>query len=211
MKLIRCVNGHFYDQGKYTSCPHCAGEAATEQSITTVVTEETGYGTGSSGIAVPDDDHTVAFYNDIFHSVSADAASAGASDDPAPGNRVDPPCVGWLIALGGVHIGQDFRLKAGKNYIGRSPQMDVALTGDKSVSRHRHAIMIYEPKQRLYLIQPGESSGLAYRNNEVVLGPVKLEAYDRITVGEVNLLFMPLCGSNFDWSELLDEISGKNR
>ena len=126
-------------------------------------------------------------------------------------NKVATPCVGWLIALGGEHLGTDFRLKVGKNFIGRSPQMDIALTEDKSVSRDRHAIVVYEPKAHLYLVQPGESSSLVYRNNEVVLTPVKLEAYDMITVGDVNLLFMPLCGERFNWGDLLEEIKKKNK
>ena len=98
----------------------------------------------------------------------------------------------------------------GKNFIGRDAKMDVALTEDKSVSRDRHAIVVYEPKAHLYLIQPGESSSLVYRNNEVVLTPVKLEAYDMITVGDVNLLFMPLCGERFNWGDLLEELKKKN-
>lgn len=65
-----------------------------------------------------------------------------------------------LIAMGGAHVGQDFHLKVGKNFIGRDIQMDIALVGDKSVSRNRHAIVVYEPKKHLYLVQPGDSSGL---------------------------------------------------
>ncbi len=84
--------------------------------------------------------------------------------------------------------------------------MDIALTNDKSVSRNKHVIVTYEPKQHLYLVQPGESSELAYLNSEVILTPVRIKAYDMITVGEVNLLFMPLCGERFDWTELPDEV-----
>lgn len=275
MNLSRCSNGHFYDKEKYATCPHCAGGAAADGSLTAVFTEDmnnqsnipetmaleeptvpmkgnpypvggstlpeagmpadlpTGAGVNAGpvyqdtptvplngGISIEtnvgiqtepvysDDDHTVAFYDDVFSSVAQTTAP------PIPGNeganKVSTPCVGWLVALGGEHIGQDFRLKVGKNFIGRDPQMDIALTGDKSVSRNRHAIVVYEPKQHLYLVQPGESSGLVYRNNEVVLSPVKLEAYDMITAGEVNLLFMPLCGTRFNWSELLEELAKKN-
>jgi len=83
--------------------------------------------------------------------------------------------------------------------------MDIALVGDKSVSRNKHAILVYEPKQHLYLVQPGESSELVYLNDEVVLSPMKLQAYDVITVGEVKLLFMPLCGAKFNWTDYLTQ------
>lgn len=146
-----------------------------------------------------DDDHTVAYYDDMFLQPAGKTQSAMASGVA----RVTSPCTGWLIALGGEHIGQDFRLKAGKNFIGRDKSMDVVLDGDKSVSRNKHAILVYEPKAHLYLVQPGESSELVYLNNQVVLNPTKLAAYDMITVGEVNLLFMPLCGERFNWDDIL--------
>lgn len=173
---------------------------------------ETAYGNNGNIQTEPvysDDDHTVAFYDDMFSSVVPTTAPPVSGS--AATNKISSPCVGWLVAIGGEHIGQDFCLKVGKNFIGREQQMDIPLTGDKSVSRNRHAIVVYEPKQHLYLVQPGESSGLVYKNNEVVLNPVKLEAYDMITVGEVNLLFMPLCGTRFNWSELLEEMSKKNQ
>lgn len=267
MNLSRCANGHFFDKEKYTTCPHCAGGASADDSLTTVFTEDVKLATSPlspvsepallppsgtvsvdfgpedtlptapmsaaqytvpasdinsfdtptvplmPGDEIPptdtfsfgdDDDHTVAFFDDVFQN------AAPASASPVKAETVSSPCVGWLIAIGGVHIGQDFRLKVGKNFIGRDEKMDVAMTGDKSVSRNRHAIVIYEPKQHLYLIQPGESSALVYCNDEVVLGPVKLKPYDIITVGEVNLLFLPLCGEQFNWSELLEEMAGKN-
>lgn len=160
------------------------------------------------------DDHTVGFFDDVFPA-APDTGSAPpvrkSVKAPAAANKVSTPCVGWLIALGGEHIGTDFRLKVGKNFIGRNPQMDVALTEDKSVSRDRHAIVVYEPRAHLYLVQPGESSSLVYRNNEVVLTPMKLEAYDMITVGDVNLLFMPLCGERFNWGDYLDAMKKKDK
>ena len=156
-----------------------------------------------------DSDHTIGVYDDVFLEVSG--AKSKSSARTAVSNKVDTPCVGWLVALGGEHIGTDFRLKTGKNFIGRSPQMDVALTEDKSVSRESHAIVVYEPRAHLYLVQPGESSSLVYCNNDVVLTPTKLEAYDMITVGDVNLLFMPLCGARFNWGDLLEEMKKKEK
>ena len=173
-----------------------------------------------------DDDHTIGIYDDFFATSSPEQDYMGKKnqrftspvtsvnqfnqihkvDRVNKANKVSTPCVGWLVALSGAYIGTDFRLKTGKNFIGRSAQMDVALTEDKSVSRDRHAIVVYEPKAHLYLVQPGESSSLVYRNDEVVLTPVKLQAYDIITVGDVNLLFIPLCGKQFNWSQLFEQM-----
>lgn len=145
------------------------------------------------------EDHTIGYFDMDFSSASPTGVST------PPENSVSTPCVGWLVALEGAHIGTDFRLKVGKNFIGRNADMDISLQGDKSVSRDRHAIVVYEPKSHMYLVQPGESSTLVYRNNEVVLNAVRLEAYDTITVGDVNLLFIPLCGDRFNWTDLLEQ------
>lgn len=40
MNLSRCENGHFFDKEKYTTCPHCAGGASADNSLTTVFTED---------------------------------------------------------------------------------------------------------------------------------------------------------------------------
>ncbi|MCI8379627.1 MAG: FHA domain-containing protein [Lachnospiraceae bacterium] len=148
-----------------------------------------------------DTDHTVAFYDDIFAPQGSGTVTAPIR--PANTPSVSTPCVGWLVVTKGMHLGQDFRLKVGKNFIGRDSQMDIVLDGDKSVSRNRHAVVVYEPKQHMYLVQPGESSELVYLNDDVVLNPMKLSAYDVITVGEVNMLFMPLCGEKFNWTDEL--------
>ncbi|MDE6851534.1 MAG: FHA domain-containing protein [Lachnospiraceae bacterium] len=155
-----------------------------------------------------EEDHTVAYFDNVFSNVAPAATGADAYSSQNYGvNKVSTPCVGWLIAIGGNHIGTDFRLKVGKNFIGRNQNMDIALTEDKSVSREKHAIVVYEPKEHLYLVQPGESSSLVYKNNKVVLNPETLEAYDMVTVGEINLLFIPLCGERFSWSELLENVA----
>ncbi len=159
------------------------------------------------------DDCTIGFFDDVFNNTSSDTNSRASAkvSGAAPVKKVSTPCVGWLVALGGAHLGTDFRLKVGKNFIGRNPQMDVALVEDKSVSRDRHAIVVYEPKAHLYLVQPGESSSLVYRNNEVVLTPMRLDAYDVITVGDVNLLFIPLCGEKFNWGDLFETMKKKDK
>ncbi len=252
MNLSRCERGHFFDKEKYATCPHCAKGVMTDDSLTTVFTEELSDDvteplntnpvvqeniipqvtvppvieplssitpppglqqvqslsqefTGGQLNDMEDDDHTVAFYDDIFSPQDSNPVSnvtTGISQ--AQGTpRVTTPCVGWLVVTKGMHLGQDYHLKTGKNFIGRDSQMDIVLDGDKSVSRNKHAIIVYEPKQHLYLVQPGESSELVYLNDNVVLSPVQLKMYDVITVGEVNLLFIPLCGKEFNWTDEL--------
>lgn len=157
-----------------------------------------------------DDDVTVGFFGDDFFDINKTTSAMEIRHSSGyAANKVTTPCVGWLIAISGEHLGTDFRLKVGKNFIGRSMNNDIALTNDKSVSRERHAIVVYEPKLHMYLVQPGEASTLVYMNNDVVLTPVKLQPYDMITVGEVNLLFMPLCGDRFNWGDIFEQMKNK--
>ena len=115
------------------------------------------------------------------------------------------PVVGWLVCIEGNHFGEDFKLKTGKNFIGRSSAMDVVLSGDASVSRDRHAIVVYEPKSNIFLVQPGDSKELFYVNDEVVLSAQKIKGYDVLSVGDSKLLFIPCCSDRFNWDAVKNE------
>jgi hypothetical protein len=109
------------------------------------------------------------------------------------------PVVGWLVAVEGSHRGEDFRLKSGRNFVGRSAQMDVCLEKDRSIARERHAIVVYDPKTGTFLVQAGESKELFYLNDKVVLTVEELKPYDALSLGEARLLFMPFCSKDFNW------------
>lgn len=112
------------------------------------------------------------------------------------------PVVGWLVCTSGEYFGQSFCLKSGRNFIGRSSQMDVCLEGEKSVSRDRHAVIIYEPRGRVFIAQPGDSRELFYVNDDVVLDNLVLKPYDVISLGKVNMIIIPCCTEQFAWEDL---------
>ena len=111
------------------------------------------------------------------------------------------PVVGWLVCTAGTHIGEDFRLTAGNNTIGRSGTMDVCLSGENTVSRGKHAVVVYEPEENIFLTTPGDVKELSYLNGRVVLAPQVLKRGDRIRLGEVELMFIPCCGEDFTWKK----------
>ncbi len=114
------------------------------------------------------------------------------------------PVVGWLVCTRGGHYGESFPLVTGRNSIGRTPDMDVPLLKDESVTEARHAILTYEPRKRQFFIQPGESTGLVYLNDQLVFQYAELKAYDRVEFGDDAYLFMPLCGPSFGWDAAKD-------
>lgn len=110
------------------------------------------------------------------------------------------PVVGWLVCVQGEERGQCFNLKDGRNFIGRSPKMDIVIH-DSSVSREKHAIIIFEPRKREFLVQCGESSQLFYLNDNPVYSVEKLKVYDELLLGNTKLVFIPFCSEKFGWDE----------
>ena len=109
------------------------------------------------------------------------------------------PVVGWLVCVNGPDRGRDYRIRSERNFIGRSPEMDICLKNDRGVSRKRHAVITYNPKKNTFKLGPGDSNGLVYLNDEEVEAPSGIKTYDRIQLGETELLFFPFCGENFQW------------
>ena len=122
-----------------------------------------------------------------------------AKEQSAKSTAAGNPVVGWLVCTSGINYGKCFNLYAGKNFIGRSERLDIYLQGDDAISRDIHAIVTYEPRQRQFYAQPGDSHSLFYVNDEVVLNNIKLSDRDEVTLGNTTLVFVPFCNEKFGW------------
>lgn len=203
MKLVRCPKGHFYDEEIDSVCPYCNGGdgvAPATQPIRTgddiptskkeSVQSDDG---GKSGEAkLPDVKASSALDNQV--TVAKYKKDLGAD-----------PVVGWLVCIRGKHFGADFKLKGGKNFIGRDTTMDVCLSKDGSVSRCKHVVVLYDPKSNEFLVLPGESRELAYLNDSVIIETKLLHAGDVISVGSTDLMFIPFCSETFRWEKKPEE------
>lgn len=198
MNLTRCENGHFYDAERFDSCPHC-----NQPAISTVI-ENT---EGDPGYTLPVSQATVAEQNGGLEELVSSATVTTEDAQATVGyfDFANEPVVGWLVAIEGSNFGQDFKLKTGRNFIGRSTSMDVALTGDSSISREKHAVILYEPKSNIFLVQPGDAKELFYLNEKVVLTATEINAYDIISLGATKLLFIPCCSDKFNWDSVKSE------
>lgn len=130
-------------------------------------------------------------------------SSAASSPAQAQQRRSSEPVVGWLVCVGGFHFGESFNVYAGKNSIGRSNENRIVVFGDNSVSRIKHAIVVYEPKKRNFYLQPGDSSGLTYLNDDYITDSHMLMPRDTIDLGDSKFVFIPLCGESFSWEEYM--------
>lgn len=109
------------------------------------------------------------------------------------------PVCGWLICVEGPRKGQDYKIVKGKNFIGRSDDMDIQILGDNEITRRNHAVIVYDPKKKETVLLPGDSNGIVYLAENAVYGPTVLKEYDKIEIGQSKFVFIPFCGNNFDW------------
>ena len=131
--------------------------------------------------------------------------ASGQKTADAKGDPMRDPPVGWLVVVRGPGKGRVLPVGNGMNVIGRGGQARVRLDfGDDSVARTNHARVVYEPRQRNFLLSHGDGSNLTYLNDEVVMTPVELKSGGMIQIGESTLRFQAFCSEEFDWSDVDD-------
>ena len=174
MKMSRCENGHLYNPKKNEQCPYCdAGELTQNQNSEQSREEKPQQENIQSG------EKTLAYWD----------GQSGAN-----------PVVGWIVCIEGVERGQDYQIKSERNFIGRSEDMHISISGDQKISRRNHAIISYNPKERNFVMIPGtDTTGIVYVNGEAVYSPTELASYDVIEMGASKFIFIPLCGQHFEW------------
>lgn len=207
--IKRCNKGHWYDTSVNKVCPHCKLES-----------EKLGIRLND----VEEDDHTISIAeanlslgdelgaiignsigNPITGAVIPGSSASGEDDDKTIsfgffGNSAQPPVTGWLVCMTGTERGKDYRLHAGKNFVGRSPAMDVAMVDDKKISREKHCSVIYDPKSDAFYVA-AESGNLVYLNDELLEATAELEQDDKITIGDTSFIFIQLSRGKRKWEE----------
>lgn len=116
------------------------------------------------------------------------------------------PVVGWLVVIGGPGLGSFRPVFEGNNTIGRSSSQRVAIDfGDDAISAEEQAYLRYDSTDRQFLFVPNLAKTNVVRvNDDKPTGAVRLSAMDVITMGRTQLVFVPFCGDEFDWTDLAD-------
>ncbi len=227
---VKCKNGHWYDPNMYRNCPHCkrageqlrltrGGDAEEDDRTISIAEVDVSLGEqlemlGSMGgldvageIAAGDSRMfgNPSVFGDGLMSGLAEGNRAEAEDDRTIsfgyfGMGEDRPVTGWLVCTAGGAKGRDFRLHAGKNFVGRSPSMDVVLAEDHGVSRNRHCAITYDPVGNEFYVVP-MGGNLAYFNGEMLESVKKLRLGDKVRIGNTLLVFVPYCQEGITWEE----------
>ena len=201
-QLEQCPNGHYYNSALHPTCPICAQGSipATEPFPAT---------SAPGGTYMADSPYMAE--NPGFprtEPVSVDRSVSTPSmpfqptmiggDLNVPGGV--EPVVGWLVCVEGPMRGNDYRLHAGYNYIGRELG-DVRISGDQQISRQNHAMVAFDDADGIYYAGPSAGRNLLKVNGKTVLNAVELNRYDIISIGTTKLMFVPLCGEHFSWKK----------
>jgi hypothetical protein len=120
------------------------------------------------------------------------------------GQFVQDPVVGWLVIVGGPGLGAFRPVFEGNNTIGRAASSRIALDyGDEAISNEEQAYLRYDSSDRSFLFVPNLSkTNVVSVNSKKPTQAVELVAMDVITMGRTQLVFMPFCSAEFDWSEI---------
>jgi hypothetical protein len=125
------------------------------------------------------------------------------------GNFSTDPVVGWLVVVGGPGLGAYRPVFEGNNTLGRSSSQRVPIDfGDEAISSEEQAYIRYDSSERSFLFVPNlAKTNVVQVNSKRPTSAVPLNAMDVIVMGRTQLVFVPFCGADFDWSELA-EIKG---
>ena len=200
---VQCPSGHYFDLSRFQFCPFCGAPAVRQQQP-----EQTAY----NQPPMPPQPEQVTYNQPPMPQPEQMAYNQPPMPPmppmpPAPpvppvvgGEKNTAPTVGWLVGLEGPCAGKSYSLREQRNFIGRSPAMDIVLSEDDQTAEDRHAIITYVPKCRKFYAQPGFSRQLYEVNGEAVIDTKVLSADDRLTIGASVFRFVPLCGEAFGWN-----------
>jgi len=180
MAVVRCDAGHFYDDSRFATCPHCTAGMEDQKTV--------------SGAAA----HLKHQHDHVQKVISF--GPVGQDDNKTVGiykKRGWNPVTGWLVCISGPEKGRDYRLHSGRNFLGRAPSMDISITDDSQISRENHCSIVFEPKNREFLLVPGSAS--IYKNGSAVSEAVALVDGDTIGAGASEFVFIPFCEEGREW------------
>lgn len=238
MNLTRCNHGHFYDMDKFESCPHCKNNGAGAAAEATVgltggtagATEPYSGNAGdvtvpvgmtspldevNTGLGKPIDateEKTEAAFQKISNpNPFAPAKNPGfqnfAGEDPTePLSSMPPRTQPQKVMQGTIDpiIPQDTG-KSLKDVIETVANATTTSTDDgKTIGFY-----IYDPRSRMFLVQPGTSRELFYLNDKVVLGVEAIGSHDILAIGKTELMFIPCCGESFCWEDQIERANAE--
>ncbi len=188
MAIVQCPNNHYYDDKRTATCPYCekmnravAPDTGVNEQLTSYIdpveVDDNAQMTEGYGEAVSEFEKTIGIFLDESQNVLTAA---------------------WLVCVEGLEKGKSYVIHSGRNFAGRSPDMDIVLSDDNSITREKHFSIVYDPKSITFYLVCG--SGHTYVNGEVVSSEKTIADGDEIQAGQSKYIFVPFCKEGREWS-----------
>lgn len=209
MAIVRCSKGHYYDNAKFSQCPHCGIFAGDNDEKTVAMPMEPAAHAASapafSGVhsaAAMDDDKTVAMSQSAAGAVAGNSYSVDEDDKTISlyaEEKGTDFITGWIVCVEGPERGRDYKLHQGFNRLGRDYRMDIAVMEDQSISREAAFAIVYDDRSNRFFAvqQPG---GNAYLNGTALMGAVELKSRDILRTGNSEFEFIAFCREGRTWN-----------
>lgn len=186
MHITKCQYNHYYDLDNFDKCPFCKSTPDVMQDEMTVA-----YDAKTSFEEAQDIEQLTQSYSD---NVTSNGKTIGVSLLHQQVN----PIAGWFVCTNGPAKGRFYAVYSGKNFIGRSRGMDIAITGDADIAKEKHCCITYDPKNIQFFITA--VNGTASVNDNPLTGSIQIHDSDLIQIGQTEFEFVQYCNEERNWN-----------
>lgn len=218
MNLQKCKNGHYYDQDKFVKCPYCVVKKMPLKD--TLVLDGTEDGRTQKEESVHDGDN---YGNVAMVQASLKDAVAAAMKQKAyqeresaaareqSGGGTEPKFAmnemmgknhflpaGILVVIDGLQKGMIYVLGNGDNYL-YTKDNNLYVKNEITEQIQPQASVLYDMEQNLFVLRLMDPHSDIQIGKMKLTDSVRLVPYDTILIGQDILLFVPICGDQFQW------------
>lgn len=188
MAIVQCPNNHYYDDKRDSSCPYCKKMCNSVIADVDVNEQPTSY------IDPTEIDDSAKLTEGYGETVTEFEKTIGIFVDETQNILT----VAWLVCIEGPEKGKSYVIHSGRNFAGRSLDMDIVLSDDNSIAEEKHFSVVYDPKSVMFYLLEG--SGNTYINGVAISSEENLLDGDIIQVGQSKYMFIPFCKEGREWN-----------
>lgn len=198
MAVVRCTRGHYFDNEKFSTCPHCTSHKTEwPESFSQRQTDSYAAEYIRKNRAGAEKEERAYTEKTDIERANIEKTNTEKTTGIYQNRESTRYAAGWLVCIKGEEYGCNYPLYAGFNRIGRSYGCDITLT-DPMVSAKEHCSVIYEEKKNLFFVLPKDGN-FVYVEEETVEGAQEIKSGQVITLGETQLELAVFCTGEKRW------------
>lgn len=195
MNLARCKKGHYYDGDKYAGCPHCAQKdnvaSSTVRMSDNVDLEQTEQKRLVQGKALKD------AVLDALEKKRESEVKQIRVKRTVTGNLLP---VGIIVEINGNQAGKIHILEMGCNNIGLHDGV-ISISNNAEQLLEVDATITYHEDRNMFILKSlGGDESVVQVGRIVLRENIMLHPYDKLSIADVQMLFIPICGEHFNWN-----------